>query len=146
MKVQVELFGDTLIERRLLRWSEHVYEPGPVWDKVKDKFQTSFERAFSQQGPGWAPLKPGTVRQRIAEGYAPGPILTRSGKYRKAMTKELKSHETQNQMILVAPGVPGKFHQKGTRKMAARPLRLAENEKREVGKIIQRWLIEGYTE
>lgn len=144
MNVQMEVFGDTIMARRLLRWSEHVYEPGPVWDKVKDRLQVAFERNFSQQGPTWAPLKPSTVRSRIAGGYPPGPILTRSGAYRKQMTTQLQTHETPSQLIVVAPAVPGKFHQHGTRKMPARPLRLRETERRDVAKILQRWLIEGY--
>jgi hypothetical protein len=42
---------------------------------------------MQRRGPGWAPLKPSTVRERIREGYAPGPPLHRSGRLESALDK-----------------------------------------------------------
>jgi phage gpG-like protein len=143
VRVDIDLYGDELVSRKLLRWSgEVVGNMSPVWDAVEDHLATCFERNFAQQGPAWAPLKASTIRSRIAQGYPPGPILTRSGEYRKALTTELTTHTTDSEMTVVAPAVPGAFHQAGTSRMAARPMRLTENEKRETVKIIQRYLIE----
>ena len=145
MQVDVEVFGDTLVSRKLLRFSDKAGNMEPVWDDVTDDvLAPAFERNFKQEGPGWAQLRPSTIRSRIAQGYAPGPILTRSGRYRKDMTTGLTTHKNPSELVVVAPTVPGAYHQSGTRKMPARPLRLTENEKQQVVKTIQRFLIEGW--
>jgi phage gpG-like protein len=143
--VTIEVWGDKIVARKLLRFAERAENMSPVWDEVEDQLKVAFERNFRNQGPGWAPLKPSTIRSRIAQGYPPGPILTRSGDYRRAMTTGLTTHKNPGELIVMAPAVPGKFHQFGTRTpMAARPLRLTERDKRDIIKTIQRGLIEGY--
>lgn len=144
MRVDVEVFGDTLVSRELLRFSDRAGNMEPVWDDVTDVLATAFERNFAQEGPRWSPLKASTIRSRIAQGYAPGPILTRSGKYRETMTTGLETHKNPSELVVVAPVVPGAYHQGGTSRMPARPLRLTESEKRQVVKTIQRYLIEGW--
>jgi phage gpG-like protein len=145
MRVDIDVYGDELVSRKLLRWSgEVIGNMSPVWDAVEDHLAKCFERNFAQEGPGWPALRPSTVRSRIAQGYPPGPILTRSGDYRKALTTELTTHTTNSEMTVVAPTVPGAFHQAGTSRMPARPMRLTESEKQETVKIIQRHLIESY--
>jgi hypothetical protein len=145
-QMTIEVFGDKLVARKLLRFADRALDMTPAWNDVTDEFKKAFERNFAQQGSGWAQLKPSTIRSRIAAGYAPGPILTRSREYRTAMTVNLQSHKNPGELILLAPKVPGLYHQKGAPRnnMPARPLRLREGEKREVIKIIQRTLIEGY--
>lgn len=145
--VDIEIFGDKLVSRKLLRFGERAMDMSPAWDDVTAELQKSFERNFAQQGPGWAPLKPSTVRARIAQGYPPGPILTRSGRYRRAMTSGLQTHKSPGELIALAPTVPGLFHQKGTSTpMPPRPMRVRETEKRNIMKILQRTLMEGYSE
>lgn len=145
MHVEVQVFGDTLVSRKLLRFSDKAGNMEPVWDDVTDDvLAPAFERNFKQQGPGWAPLRPATIRSRIAQGFPPGPILTRTGKYRESMTTGLQTHKNPSELVVVAPTVPGVFHQGGTRKMVPRPLRLTEREKQQVVKTIQRFLIEGW--
>jgi hypothetical protein len=146
-QMKIEIFGDEIVSRKLLRFADRAMDMSPAWDEVTDELQKGFERNFRQQGPGWAPLKPGTVRSRIAQGYPPGPILTRSGDYRRAMTKGLTTQRSSSELIALAPQVPGAFHQHGTSKpMPARPMKLSEPEKKRIIKIIQRTLIEGYNE
>jgi len=140
----VEVYGDEIVSRKLIRFSDRANNMSPVWDEVTEQLKADFERNFAQEGPGWSPLKPSTVRSRIAQGYPPGPILTRSGKYRTAMTVELETHKSPNELVVMAPEVPGRFHQWGTRKMVSRPMRLKEQEKRDIVKTLQRGLIEGY--
>jgi phage gpG-like protein len=145
--MRVTVWGDDIVSRKLLRFADRAMDMSPAWPDVEAEFKRAFERNFSSQGPGWAPLKPSTIRSRIAQGYSPGPILTRSGQYRRAMTGNLKSHKSPSELVLLAPKVPGLFHQFGTKTpMPARPLRLRETEKRQVIKIVQRALMEGYHE
>jgi hypothetical protein len=146
VKLDITVTGDKIVSRKLLRFADRAMDMSPAWDDVTKRLQAAFERNFAGQGPGWAPLKPSTIRSRIAQGYAPGPILTRSGDYRRASTSGLVTHKSPSELVAIVPEVPGKFHQHGTRQMPARPLRLKEGEKRDIIKIIQRALIEGYTE
>lgn len=145
MRVDIELYGDTLVSRKLLRFGEQATNMEPVWDDVEDVLKDAFERNFQQEGPGWTPLRPGTIRDRIRQGYAPGPILTRSGAYRRSLTTDLQTHKSSEEMTVVAPLVPGQYHQSGTRRMPSRPIRLKEEEKQDVVRTIQRSLIEGYS-
>lgn len=145
-QLKITVSGDTLVARKLLRFADRAMDMSPAWDDVEVVLQKAFERNFAGQGPGWPALAPSTIRSRIAQGYAPGPILTRSGDYRKAMTSGLVTHKNPSELIALAPEVPGKYHQHGTGRMPARPMRLKEAEKRECLKIIQRALIEGYEE
>jgi hypothetical protein len=143
--MKVSVWGDEIVSRKLLRFADRAMDMTPAWDEIEKQLQTAFERNFASQGPGWAPLKASTIRDRIAQGYAPGPILTRSGEYRRAMTSGLKTHKSPSELVALAPAIPGKFHQHGTRTpMPARPLRLREPEKREIIKTVQRVLMEGY--
>jgi phage gpG-like protein len=145
-QIKIEVFGDEIVSRKLLRFAAQAEDMSSAWDEVTDELKRGFNRNFQQQGPGWAPLKPGTVRQRIAQGYPPGPILTRSGRYKRAMTGGLQTIKTPGSLVAIAPSVPGAFHQHGTSKpMPARPLRLNQRERQNIVKIIQRSLIEGYT-
>jgi phage gpG-like protein len=146
IQLDITVTGDKIVSRKLLRFADRATNMMPAWDDVERRLQAAFERNFRSQGPGWAPLKPSTVRSRIAQGYSPGPILTRSGSYRRASTSGLKTHKSPSELIALVPETPGKYHQKGTSKMPARPLRLKEGEKRDIIKIIQRTLIEGYEE
>jgi phage gpG-like protein len=143
-QVSISVWGDEIVSRKLLRFAERASNMMPAWDDVEDQLKVAFERNFQAQGPGWAPLKPSTVRSRIAQGYAPGPILTRGGDYRRAMTQGLKTHKNPSELIALAPEVPGAYHQHGTRRMPSRPLRLRETDKRAIIKTIQRALMEGY--
>jgi phage gpG-like protein len=144
-KVQVELYGTKLISRKLLRVADAVDDARPAWPAVTRRVAEAFERNFAQEGPGWPQLAPSTVRQRVREGH-PGahPILTRTGQYRRALTGEIRANERPEDLQIMAPVVPGHFHQHGTSRMPARPMRFNEAERQDVVKIIQRHLLEGW--
>lgn len=146
LEITIALHGDEIVSRKLLRFADRAMNMAPAWDDVTKVMEQSFERNFNQQGPGWPRLQPSTIRSRIAQGYAPGPILTRSGTYRRAMTKNLMTHKSPHELIVLAPRVPGAFHQHGTGRMPRRAMKLVEHEKRNILKIIQRTLIEGYSQ
>lgn len=59
---------------------------------------TMITRTFDQEGPGWKPLRPRTIMERLSQGY-PGahPILKRSGDLYKELTR--KSHPQHVEII-----------------------------------------------
>jgi len=147
MQLDIVVSGDTIVSRKLVRFADRAMDLSPAWPQVKKQLQTAFQRNFDQQGPSWPHLKASTIRQRIAQGYSPGPILNKTGAYKRGSTAGLVTHGTTSELIALVPSIPGVFHQKGTRTpMPARPLKLRENEKREIVKTVQRVLIEGYSE
>ena len=65
----------------------------------------------------WKPLKPSTIKDRLAKGFPAGPILTRSGKM-KRNTKQKKL--TKNKLEIGNDTKYFQFHQLGTRKIPQR--------------------------
>lgn len=47
---------------------------------------TAVKKVFDAQGPGWEPLKPGTLAARRRQGFKGTKILLRSGQLRNAVT------------------------------------------------------------
>jgi hypothetical protein len=105
-----------------------------------------YARSFDRQGPGWSPLKPSTVRSRIAEGYAPGPILKKSGAYRSAAVNPARliviDHDDGFDFII--DDDVSKYHQGGTKRMKARPIKLSFGDRVALVKEINDWIISGY--
>ncbi len=80
---------------------------------INGLIQQEFDRGQDPYGKAWAPLRSAT----LAKGRTPPP-LTATGKMRgKTLAKPLQSIG-----IGLEFPFPGVFHQKGTRKMRARPV------------------------
>jgi hypothetical protein len=68
-----------------------ISRPGTVMTRaVGDTVRDIFDSHFRTQGYSfipWGPLRPRTIAERIKQGYGgTGPILQRTGKYRKSFT------------------------------------------------------------
>jgi hypothetical protein len=82
-------------------------------DGINKSIQQEYDAGKDPYGKAWAPLRPAT----LAKGRTPPP-LTASGKMRgKTLAKPLQSIGIGLELPF-----PGVFHQKGTRKMRARPV------------------------
>jgi phage gpG-like protein len=76
----------------------------------------NFQAGGSMQNPSWAPLKPSTAKQKARLGFSPFPLL-RTGHYRQSFRPFY-----DNDRAGTGSEVPhSKYHERGTRKMVARP-------------------------
>lgn len=124
--VQVKQYGADLIAAKLSSVARRAEDLRPAYPAVARRVAAGYERSFAAEGPGWTHLKPSTIRSRIQQGYPPGPILTRSGKYRRNASNPLKLFidEHINSLEITIDDRVAHFHQLGTSRMVARPLKL----------------------
>ncbi len=148
---QVRSFGDLIVSRKLLKLAELAGDMRPAWPEVMPVIARGYENAFNKEGPGWPALKPSTERRRIKEGYAPGPIRTRSGKDRKKMTDPgyLEAHSFMEKKELAVFGTDvSELHQFGFRngktQVPARPLTLTRYFQDQIARALERALLEAY--
>lgn len=59
---------------------------GPVVEHFQDKFTRYFETESSASG-AWVPLSEVTIRDRVEQGFGPGPINDRTGELRGFVTE-----------------------------------------------------------
>lgn len=141
---QVKTYGVDIVHRRLMGMAQRAGDIRPAWPAVKQRAAEGFENTFQSQGPGWAPLRPSTVRQRISQGYSgTSPILTRSRELRDAYTVNLKYRGTASTITFVISVPYGKYHLTGTRRMPAREVLLSKWYQRQLSEVI-RMVIHGF--
>lgn len=150
-RYQVKTYGDTIVARKLMRLADRAGDMRPAWPAVTEVVARGFERSYQLQGPGWAKLRPSTVRQRIAEGYSgTSPIRTRSGHDRRQMTNAYflaqDTRESRHTLDIWGTDV-AEIHQygrSGQNKMSARPLQLTRWYQDQIARTIERELIKAY--
>ena len=126
-RFQVKSYGANLVARHIDGVALNAQDLRPAKPAVARRVAAGYARSFDRQGPGWTPLKRSTERKRIAEGYSPGPILVKTGKYRRMATTPglLIVDETGDGFtIRVNYDISG-VHQAGSKNMKSRPLRLS---------------------
>jgi hypothetical protein len=143
-RFQVKTYGARLVERRLNNMANLAEDMRPAWPAVTAVAARGIRNSFSKQGPGWAPLRDKTIRSRIAEGYPPGPILTKSGRYRKAATQP-RPVGTSSTLTLMIDVTYGEYHMTGTARMPARPIKISKFYQKEMAAVIRIKLMEAYT-
>jgi hypothetical protein len=142
-RVQVKTFGAKLVARRLDRLAQNAEDIRPAQPAVARRVAAGYGRAFDRQGPGWSPLKPSAVRRRISEGYSAGPILDRTGSYKSAATNPLALNITarSHSFTIAINHKVAKFHQSGTKSMAARKLILSFGDRTALSRVIADHLV-----
>ena len=156
VRIDWDIYGEDLISRELLRFSERNLNAMPVFmaviEDLKDFIGKQFGTEGSYGGSGWAQLRESTVESKIAGGY-PTTILHRTLDLLRSFVDE--THEDY-----VADAHPwgftygskneyGKFHQTGFTapdgsKVPARPpVQFREADKVLVMKRIQHYLVTG---
>lgn len=91
----------------------------PLTKSLNDVIIPSIEANFAAQGrPGWQPLSPNTIRDRIRKGYGAGPILQRTGRLMKEATRkniwEVSSDMLKLRTVYFDQKVPyAQYHQLG---------------------------------
>lgn len=145
------VWGDEVIERELLRFSEHMVNMMPVAEVIMQDIRDSNQEQFDSEGGhasgGWAPLADSTLAGKIAGGW-PVQILHRTLRLRKSLTEI--GHPDQIDEALpsgFAFGSTveyGEYHQRGTVNMPARPpLAFTELDKVSWVKRLQRYALTG---
>jgi phage gpG-like protein len=146
-QLQFDVMGDQQVMRGFSKLADGVKDlREPFREMVKD-FREIEKRQFSSQGGygsgGWKPLKTSTALQKQRLGY-PAQILVRSGELRDVMTGLRSGYdEVQPLEMKIMTLSFGKYHQKGTSRMEARPLvQLTEDDKTRWSKIIHLYLVQ----
>ena len=144
--VQVESYGAALVARHIEGVARAAEDIRPTQPAVARQVADGYRRSFDRQGPGWSPLKPSTVRRRIAEGWSAGPILNASGEYRRKATNSLalKINAEHDGFEISVDDEKSKYHQTGTRKMSQRRLILSFGDRMALVRIINNHIIRGY--
>jgi hypothetical protein len=124
-RFQVKTYGARIVERKLLNLANVTEDMRPAWPAVTEVAAKGIDNSFKRQGPGWAPLRDKTIRSRIAEGYPPGPILTKSRKLRDSLTIHPAFTGTPSSLEILTDVEYGRYHMTGTSTMPARPIRIS---------------------
>jgi hypothetical protein len=143
-RFQVKTYGARLVERKLLNLAEAAGDMRPAWPAVTQVAAKGIDNSFKRQGPGWAPLRDKTIRSRIAEGYPPGPILTRSRKLRDSLTIHPSFTGTVSTLEILTDVEYGRYHMQGTSTMPARPIRISMYYQKLMSRVIRDRLRSAY--
>lgn len=105
---------------------------------INSATRAQFESQGRRGGTPWRQLATSTLKQRIRQGFGPGPILLRTGRLAAALSSgqailsssgsqiEMRYDQTQAEI--------GARHQRGTKRMPARPVSvLASADQRVIG-------------
>jgi len=151
MQIDFNFYGDQQVSRRILRWQEAAADARPAFEAVADMLMEHEDQQFETQGGlasgGWAALKPATVQAKARQGLDPR-ILHATLALRRSLTER----GDENQELIIEPSWMlfkskleyAGFHQTGTRHMPQRrPIELREQDRQEVVKIVQEFLVYG---
>lgn len=151
-ELSFEVSGDVQIARKLQRFGDHVEDMSPAFEKMHESFLDIERRQFDTQGGsgpgGWQPIKPQTLRHKLAKGLDPR-ILHATLRLRRSLTnKTSQDHVTEiaPQEFFTGSSVPYVgVHQNpkptNTRAIRRRPVDLTESQRRAWVRIAQAHLV-----
>lgn len=145
-QLQMNVLGDQQVMRGFSRFVEGVKDFTEPFKEILEDFREIEKKQFSSEGGygsgGWKPLAGSTVVDKQRKGY-PMDILVRTGDLRDAMTGGKSGYDNVEPMELrIMMPWYGRFHQKGTSKMSARPIvQLTESDKKRWTKRIHEYLV-----
>lgn len=158
MYLELEVFGDSILSRRLFRFGERAIDAAPAWAAIIEKIQEDLKTLFATEGASggepWAPLADSTLERKAELGLS-SKILNAEGFLEDSLTKDdalgsVKEIDPQGfrfgSDLAVESGdyILAELHQKGTEFMDARPpLQFTELQKRGYVKQLQEYLVEG---
>jgi len=80
---------------------------------VTEVVERRFDSQGATSGTPWAPLKPATVKQRLYQGFNPGPILIRSGTLFKAARDGQRTYSETGIKLKLKDGPAPRYIGKG---------------------------------
>ena len=116
---------------------------------LEDSIAESFAQQASPAG-AWAPLKPATIRERVRQGYRPGPTLQRTGDLALSITSRHGAGASGfgSGNFLAEAGtnlVYAATHQFGRGDIPARPfLALWPEHEQRIADDVRRWVLEAW--
>lgn len=138
--------GDQQVMRGFSRFADGVQDFSEPFKEILEDFQEIEKKQFDTEGQyggeKWKPLEETTIKDKERHGY-PFDILVRTGDLRDAMTggSGSRSEVTRESLTVYMPWY-GLFHQRGTKKMARRPVvQLNEADKTRWSKIVHQYLV-----
>lgn len=151
IRLKFDVKGLAKARRDLQRMRERSQDLRPAWDVVLTwwaaRNATNFRNKGKRWKTPWAALAEATVADRVRAGYPPHDTLIREGRLRDSLIKRplgierLRPHE-----LTAGTAVPyAVFHQRGTKKMPARPLINARQVSAEgvTSTAVINWIVEG---
>lgn len=151
MTITIDAFGETELNRTLLRIQHAAEDMRPAFNAIHDNFLILEERQFESEGGysgGWAPLADSTVAAKAAAGLDPH-ILQATGELFRSLTEKGDENHvfriTGDSMFMGSKVDYGKYHQ--SREPRSRlprrpPVTLPEQSKKLWVKFLQSWLME----
>ena len=146
----IDVAGDTQVMRGFSRMADNVKDLSDAFREIVQDFHEIVEtQQFESEGRygsgGWAPLKPEYAERKEKE-YPGAPIMVRTGLLKESLLGQNPYAREDIKPLEMKVGTQvfyAKFHQKGTKKMSARPLiQLTQSDKTRWHKIIHRYLVE----
>lgn len=147
--ISFEVFGEKQVERGLLRFSDAAADMRPAAEQMRTYLLSIERRQFDTEGRsgsgGWAPLKPATLRRKVAKGEDQR-ILRATEALRKSLTNRSNENNVWrssfDSFTFGTSDPKARFHQSGTAKMPQRKvIELSENNRKRIVKIFQSHLI-----
>jgi len=139
--IVAKTYGERIISRKLEHLADRAENMRPIWPAVVERARAGFENSFSREGPDWPPLKPSTVRSRVAQGFPGAPILQRTGKLKASYTSGLSWRATGTSITFFSNDAKAKYHQEGTHTMPQRRVQLSIYFKRQITELIGEELV-----
>lgn len=93
----------------------------PYFEAVVPVLRERIEDTFTDEGPGWTPLTANTVAARLRAGFGSGPILFRTGALMRSATSEAQVDISSRELLYRTTLPYAASHQRGTRRIPARP-------------------------
>lgn len=151
MQIVFEISGEKQVNRELLRIGEYAGDAQPAFSAIADLIMDETAEQFATEGRhasgGWKPLAESTLREKARLGFGSRGILERT----LALERSLTERGNANQILETTPdsltfGTSlryGDYHQLGRGVPQRRPVELTESARRQVVKILQRWVLTG---
>lgn len=149
VRLQLSFAGENQVDRQLARFSDRAADASPAFEAIADQVAAQLLRNFSTQGRhasgGWSPLSPRYARWK-AKRYPGAPILVRTGKMRRELTRRPFGVErigAQSMEVGTNLARAG-YHQRGGGHLPRRrPFEFREATRREMAKVLQRFIVTG---
>ncbi|MCA1571704.1 MAG: phage virion morphogenesis protein [Chloroflexi bacterium] len=147
---EVSVHGEKLVSRRILRLEHQALHAKPAFEAIGESLLRRERKLFATEGASggqaWAPLAAATIRAKAGKGQDPR-ILRATGALHSSLTDRTDSRnlfDADDDGIVFGSRLPyARYHQHGTRRMPQRrPLQLKEQQKRDVLRILQRFLMQ----